>query len=366
MNLAEPLQSAGRTSIRLNGCKLAYFAGCDYFRLSSHPRVLKAATRAIKQLGLNVAASRVTTGNNPVYAALEAELAHFFDSPTATLAPNGYSPNLIVAQALAGQYSHVLLDERAHASLLDAAQLLDCPVVRFRHRDPDDLARALERLGTTRPILLTDGLFAHDGSVAPLNKYLQLLPAEAMVLLDDAHGAGLLGTHGRGTPEHAGVSRKRLIQTITLSKAFGVFGGAILGPPALRHDIIERSRLFIGSTPLPPPLAAAALAAAKILRTDRQLRPRLARNANYVKNRLRAAGFPLPNNPGPVVTISFPHLTQTNLLKRSLLSARIHPPFIRYPGGPPEGAFRFVISSEHTRAQLDVLLDVLIPFAPDA
>jgi 7-keto-8-aminopelargonate synthetase-like enzyme len=266
----------------------------------------------------------------------------------------------MAAQALAGRFSHALIDERAHGSLADAAQLLDCPVLKFKHRDAADLARLGQRLGNIRPIVLTDGMFAHDGGVAPLKKYVAVLPGGAMLLVDDAHGAGVLGKNGRGAPEHEGVSRRQIIQTITLSKAFGVYGGAVLGSRELRARIIQASHLFIGSTPLPLPLASAAITSLAILKGGRRFRTRLFRNASYVRKKLRAGGFAVEESPGPIISVIPRGAKLANQLKRRLLAGGIYPPFVQYPGGPEGGHFRFVISSEHSQSQLDGLADALL------
>ena len=282
--LAPTLQQVDRTWVIHRGRRLSYFAGCDYFRLASHPAVLAAMQDGVIRYGLNVAASRRTTGNHSLYEQLEQRLAAFFGAGSAVLVSNGYQTNLVVAQALAGRFSHVLIDAQAHASLVDAAPLFECPVLRFEHGNAEDVARIGRRLGArARPILLTDGMFAHNGEIAPLQDYLAALPKDAGVLVDDAHGAGTLGRRGRGTAEHLGVKDRRLIQTITLSKALGVYGGAILGPKTLRKRVISGSRLFGGNTPLPLPLANAALEALNLLRTDKAMRRRLAVNTLYVK-----------------------------------------------------------------------------------
>jgi 7-keto-8-aminopelargonate synthetase-like enzyme len=360
MTVSPTLQQLDRTYVRYRGRKLSYFAGCDYFRLASHPKVLKAAATGLKKYGLNVAASRLTTGNHELYEQLEESLVDFFGAETATLASNGYAPNLIVAQTLAGQYSHALIDERSHGSLLDAAGMLDCPTIKFKHRDPNDLTRILKRLGKVKPIVLTDGMFSHNGEIAPLRKYLAVLPSGGGLLLDDAHGAGTLGKTGRGTPEQAGVSARRIIQTVTLSKAFGVYGGAVLGPRELREAIVARSRIFVGNTPLPLPLANAAITSIALLKADRNLRKRLINNTTFVKSALARHGFSVVKSPSPIIPFIPETAEQAAELKRRLLAAGIHPPFIKYPGGPESGYFRFVISSEHTPRQLTALVNVLV------
>ncbi len=360
MTEPEPLQQIDRTYVRFRQRKLSFFSGCDYFRLSSHPRVIAALRAGVRKFGLNVAASRLTTGNHLLYRELEAALADFFAAESALLVSTGYSTNLIVAQALKGGFSHALLDDDAHPSVSDAARLLDCPVLEFRSRDAKALGEAVRRCGPGAKLLvLTDGMFARDGSAAPLAEYLAVLPEDALILVDDAHGAGVLGRTGQGTPEHAGVSRRRIIQTVTLSKAFGAYGGAILGSARLRQRILDRSPMFVGSTPVPLPFASAALAGVRILKADPSLRRRLIKNVACVKSALREAGLPLTETPGPIVLLVPKHPREAGRLQRSLLTAGIYPPFIKYPGGPPHGYFRFVISSEHTRPQLDTLLKVL-------
>ena len=359
MTVSPTLQQMDRTYVRFQNRKLSYFAGCDYFRMASHPQVLKAVQTGLKEYGLNVSASRKTTGNHQLYELLELRLAKFFGVESATLAANGYAPNLMVAQALAGQFSHALMDERAHGCLVDAAMLLDCPVLKFKHRDADDLARLLKRLGSIKPILLTDGMFSHDGGIAPIKAYLAVLPANGALLLDDAHGAAVLGKSGRGSPEYAGASSNRIIQTVTLSKAFGVYGGAVLGPANLRTAIVERSRMFVGNTPLPLPLANGAIKSLAILKTDKRLRARLVQNTNYVKEKLLKKNFPVMETPSPIVALIPRNPKEADMRKKRLLGEGIHPPFIKYPGGPESGYFRFAISSEHTRAQLDALLRAL-------
>lgn len=344
------------THVRQDGRKLLFFGGCDYFRLSRHPRVWQALRDGLDKFGLNVAASRTTSGNHPLYSRLEKELARFFGVESATLAPNGWAPNLMAAQALAGQFSHVLIDELAHPSVADAALFVGCPIVKFRHHDPADLARILARLTRSRPLVMTDGMFPRDSSVAPVRDYLKLLPRGGMLLLDDAHGAGVLGKTGRGTAQHFNAASPQIVQTITLSKAFGVFGGAVLSTQKLQEQIVTRGKVFIGTTPLPLPLAAAALESLKILRSGSRLRGRLQSNARYVRHELNARGVVVPDVPGPVVALYPKSKRHALQLTRRLLAARICPPFSNYPGGPPGGCFRFAISSEHSRSQLQTLV----------
>lgn len=358
--LPEPLQQLDRTFVRSGRRKLIYFAGCDYFRLASHPEILAAARQALKTHGLGVSASRKTTGNHPLFGQLEAALADFFESPTAVLVSAGYITNLVVAQALNGRFTHVLIDERAHTSLQEAAVLLGLPTLTFRHRTPAHVAQLIDRLTPPAiPLLLTDGMFSHDGSLAPLREYLAILPRKSRILLDEAHAAGVLGEHGRGTLELLRLPPERFVRTMTLSKAFGAYGGAILCGPQIRKLILTRSRMFAGHTPLPLPLAEAALRSVRLLQQEHEMRDRLQANTEFVKSQLRAAGISIPETPGPIISFVPKNAAQAGRLKASLLRGGIYPSLIRYPGGPRQGYFRFMISSEHTRPQLQKLISCL-------
>jgi 7-keto-8-aminopelargonate synthetase-like enzyme len=349
--------------VRWRGRRLIYFSGCDYFRLSRDPQ-LAAATRAtLKQFGLSVSASRLTTGNHNLYQQLETELAQFFGAESAVLLPDGYFAGMAVTQALAGEFTHALLDEFAHGALVDAARMLDCPVKIFKHREAADLARVLAACGPRpRPLVLTDGMFSFDGSVPPLPEYLKILPRGGLILVDDAHGAGVLGKNGRGTLEQAGVGRERIIQCATLSKAFGAYGGVVLATRHLRKKILARSRAFVGTTPLPLPLAGAALAALQLLRNGRARRNRLFENLNFMRTTLRAGGWEIVDAPGPIIRLPNLAAAETARLKNRLLAAGCYPPFLKYPGASAGGIFRLVISSEHSRVQLERLAEVLIAF----
>jgi 8-amino-7-oxononanoate synthase len=345
--LAEPLQQIDRVHVLHRGRKLVYFGGCDYYRMSLNPHVRQALEQALAKDGLNVAASRVTTGNHFIYEKLETALRGFFKVEEALLAPTGYTASLIIAQALAGEFSHVLIDEGAHPSLRDASRFLGGEVIDYKHRDAAHVSRVVSRCGKSGTIaLLTDGVFSSDGQLAPLPELLAALPGSGVLLLDDAHGAGVLGKNGRGTAEHFGVRDKRMVRAITLSKAFGAFGGAVLGSRDVCRKIVARSGLFAGSTPPPLPLASAALAALTTVAGDDGLRARLKKNTALIGREF------------PILSIAPRTKAEALRLKHELLKTNIFSNLIYYPGGPKTGYFRFAISSEHTREQIEQLLSV--------
>jgi 8-amino-7-oxononanoate synthase len=364
MNGPPLLQQLDRTYVLFKGARLAYFSGCDYYRLSSNPQVIEAAKQGLDLYGVNVGASRTTTGNHLVYEKLEAALADYFGVEKAILVSSGYATNIVAAQALQGEFTHCLFDSRAHASLKDATSFLKIPCLQFAHRSPTDLRKKVRVLDKdAKVIVLTDGMFAHDGSTAPLTSYQKALAPGSLILVDDAHAAGVLGPNGRGTSEFCGADGSKMIQTITLSKAFGAYGGAILCTRDFSRRVQSKSSLFQASTPPPFPAVCAALKSIELLKSDHSLRQRLKSNKALLSNCLRRTGVKLPrNHPGPVIGFEPTSTNQSNALRDSLLSAGIYPPLIRYPGGPESGYYRFAISSEHTRDQilaLAVALEIL-------
>ncbi len=339
--------------------RLLYFGGCDYLRLTSDPRIQAALTAGLARYGLNVAASRVTTGNHPLYTVAERAIARFFGVERALLCPTGYLAAMTAIEGWRGQFTHALVDECAHPCLAAGVRLAERPLLRFRHGEPKTLRAILKRLpAAARPLVVTDGVFAQDGFIPPLEQYLEILSRSGWLLVDEAHAAGVLGPRQRGAAEHSGIEDRRLLRSCTFSKAFGVFGGAVLGSTAAVDKIAGRSRTFAGSTPLPLPLVAALLKSLRIVRADTARRRRLAANTLWVKAALDRHGVPTTPGPAPIISVAAQRETAAALARR-LRAAGIYPSFIRYPGAAATGHFRFAISSEHRPEHLERLVAVL-------
>ncbi|HVK57435.1 MAG TPA: pyridoxal phosphate-dependent aminotransferase family protein [Candidatus Kapabacteria bacterium] len=350
-DFAEPLQQIDRTYVLWRGRRLSYFAGCDYLRLSSHPEVLDAVRSCLDDYGLNVSASRITTGNHRVYVALEKAVRKFFQSDAVIIASTGYFTNVIASQGLRGSIDHVFIDEHAHGSLRDAATTLGCKITSFKHRDAEDLKKKVAtRIPRSKVAVLTDGMFSHNGAVAPLADYRAVIGPTPLLWVDDAHAAGVSGD-GRGTIASAGLNRRNILQTVTFSKAFGTYGGAILCDKVLASRISDRSAAVAGNTPMPLPLACATLKSLALC--NKSLREKLLANVHRFWN---AYGTPDPANLSPIISFAPPN---PEVLRRRLLTAGIYPPLIKYPGGPRHGYFRFAVSSEHSPAQIETLAGVL-------
>ncbi|MGE3308845.1 MAG: aminotransferase class I/II-fold pyridoxal phosphate-dependent enzyme [Limisphaerales bacterium] len=347
------------------GRAYTHFSGSDYFRLSWHPEVRRAAERGIREYGTGICASRMTTGNARIYGELERALARFFGVESATLTSAGYTAPIVVAQALADDHGRVLLDSKAHGCLRDAAVLTGLPVVDFRHGDAKDLERRVRaRRGNSRDpdLVLCNGLDAVDGRVGPIAEYAAVLGGErGTLVVDDAHGAGVLGRRGRGAVEWSGLAFDRVVVTLTLSKAFGSYGGVVLGDRGLRRRILERSRLFTGNTPPAPSSVAASLGALGVIaREGAALREKLRNNLDAIPDWIRGGGSGVGPGPGPGPMFSVAGTdAEAERLRRLLLKKGIHPPLIRYPNGPASRYFRFALSTAHSATQIGELVEVL-------
>lgn len=359
--LGPELLFVGQTEVLFDGETLTFFGGNDYHRLSSHPETLQALCDASVRYGLNCAGSRATTGNHPLYRKLEARVAAFLGTEDAAICSAGYLSATILLQALGETFTHLFLDEMAHSSLVDAARQSGLPLTRFAHTDPDSLQEQLGLLRSEdRPLVLTDGVFANSGLLPPLRDYLTLLEKyNGRILLDDAHGVGVVGSHGRGSWEEVGVPRALVYQVGTLSKGFGGFGGLVSGDHALIEAIRTRSKAFIGSTPPPLPVVAATIHAIETLSAEPERLTRLRQRALTVKPALRALGFAVSEGVAPICSVTFRDEAKNRRLAALLRARGIYPSFINYPGCPPGGHFRFTLSSAHTDAHIESLLETL-------
>ena len=214
--LGPQLEPVGPTTVRWEGNDYLFFGGNDYHRLAFHPEVIEASIKASQKWGLNASGSRTTSANHPIYCELESRLAEFLEAEDAVVFSAGYLSNTILLQAVHDQYSHFLIDEIAHTSLVEAALVTQKPMIRFDHRSAKSLSERLSELpqGST-PLVLTDGVFASSGAIAFLAEYASL---GAMIAVDDAHGMATLGPKGQGTWSKCKIKRSKAYQTGTLKQ----------------------------------------------------------------------------------------------------------------------------------------------------
>jgi 8-amino-7-oxononanoate synthase len=359
----------------IDGRRYLYFGGTSYLGLASRPEVIEAACDAVRRYGVHSATSRAGFGTNPPTLAVEHLAAEFFGTEEAFYFVSGYVGNHILVQALAERFDAALLDESAHFCLCEAAQLAGKPITRFRHRDPEDLQGQLRKLAAAgqRPLVMTDGVFSMTGAVAPIEQYLRLLGqcGTATLIIDDAHGLGTLGEHGRGSLEHFGIWDSRANAELTtdgvglyvcgtLSKALGGYGGILSGSRALVQRARSASHYYAGASAPPSPAAGATAQALEIVRREPQLRERLRENAAWLRAGLRGLGLAIDEWPTPVIGLAVGNAENMRRIHRELRSAGILVPyFAAYSGAGPAGRLRIAVFATHTADMLAHLLSEL-------
>lgn len=346
----------------LDGRRYLYFAGTGYFGLHGHPAVIRAGVRAFHKYGTHSATSRAGFGRNPALLEVEARLREFFREDDAVYFGSGYLGSLVLAQALADRYDAVFVDEQAHFCIRDSASSPGKPVFRFRHRDPDDLAKQLKKRLTARqrPFLLTDGVFPVFGRIAPVPVYAEVLAAyDGLIGLDDAHGVGVLGVNGRGTYEHFGLRSPNFYFSGTLSKAFGGHGGFAVGTKRFIGRIRTTVGAYIGSTPTPSPIAAATAKGIEILLRHPEMRDRLRRNTTSLKKGLRSLGIEADDTPVPIVAWSRRTEKEMRGIQKELMQRGIAVAYLKYIGAPAVGVLRLTVFSTHSASQIRRLLEEL-------
>ncbi|MFM8357758.1 MAG: aminotransferase class I/II-fold pyridoxal phosphate-dependent enzyme [Verrucomicrobiota bacterium] len=357
---APPLEFLDATHVRAGRRTLLYCAGCNYLGLSFDARLRRSMSRAALAGSLQPGASRGTTGEQAAYRRLERRLARFFRAESALFTAVGYLAPLAVGQGLRELFTHVLLDQRAHASVADGVQLGGRPVRRFAASDPGALARALRALPReARPLVATDGTWGTRGGFNPVDAYLDLLPDRGWLLVDDAHGAGTVGPGGRGWCAALGLQDPRLVQTVSLAKAFGVQGGAVLGGRAAVNQIRHHAASVMGTTSPLLPTVAGVEAALRIVAGRRSPVGRLQANLRLFQDLLPDHPRLLRDARSPILAIEPSDAREGARLYQALLSAGVHPPRIRYLDGPASGFFRFAISARHTSGDLRRLADAV-------
>jgi 7-keto-8-aminopelargonate synthetase-like enzyme len=358
------LSCLNRTYVTFQGKQYLFFGGNDYHRLASHPEVVAACRREAESGGLSCSGSRITTGNHPLLDSLEKKLADFLDAEEVTVCSDGYVSNTVVLETLADDRQRIFLDSATHVSMSSPARCLFPERVHdFHHAEPDDLARQVRarlRPGE-RPLVLTDGVGSSDGSLSPLRAYWESIKEHGgLLVVDDAHGIGTVGVAGKGSPAAADLPAAAYVQTATLSKALGAFGGLAAGPAWLAARVPERSNAYMAATPIPPPLAAAGISSLEILRRQPSMISGLQERTASVRRRLNAMGFATGGSPAPIVSITHGNAESNERLRVNLLECGLFVPLVRgYPGSPPGGHLRLTLSSVHAEEDIERLLEAI-------
>jgi glycine C-acetyltransferase len=333
------------------------FCSNNYLGLANHPRLVAAAQQAAGQYGVGPAAVRTIAGTLQLHLQLEERLAAFKGVPAAISFQSGFNANLAVIPALVGKEDAIFSDELNHASIIDGARLSGARILRYAHCDPADLGRMLEenRSNFRRALVVTDGVFSMDGDVAPLDQVYETSKAHAAILMvDDAHGEGVLGRGGRGIVDHFGLHGKVDVEVGTLSKAFGVVGGVVAGNPLVVEWLRQRGRPFLFSSAMTAPDTAACLAALDLLEESTELVDRLWENTRYFKTEMRILGFDTGRSSTPITPVMLGEAPLAQQLSRELFAAGVFAMAIGFPTVPRGKArIRVMLSAAHTRDDLD-------------
>lgn len=348
--------------MEVDGRRLLAFCSNDYLGLANHPEVVRALQQGATDSGVGSGAAHLITGHTRSHHALEEELAAFTRRPRALLFSTGYMANLGVVTALLGRGDRLFADRLNHASLLDAGLLSRAKMMRYRHADLDSLRSRLQLDGGGRALIATDGVFSMDGDLAPLPPIANLAAShDAWLMVDDAHGLGVLGREGGGSLSHYGLGEEQVpILMGTLGKGFGTHGAFVAGSEALIETLIQHARSYIYTTAPPAALAEATRVSLRIARQESWRRERLKQLVERFRRSAGELGLPLTDSQTPIQPILAGSARQAldwsrRLETQGILVSAIRPPTV------PEGSarLRITFSANHSDRHLQRLLDAL-------
>ncbi len=344
----------------VDGRRVLNFSSNNYLGLANHPRIIEAAKQAMDRYGVGPAAVRTIAGTMDLHLQLEERLARFKGAEAAITFQSGFTANLATIPALVGRGDVIFSDRLNHASIIDGCRLSRAEIVAYEHNDPDDLRRQIA--ATTeynRRLIVTDGVFSMDGDIAPLPEIAAIAAEHGILLMvDDAHGEGVLGRGGRGIVDHFGLHGQVDIEVGTLSKAFGVVGGVVAGRPEIVDWLRQRGRPFLFSSAMTVPDVAACLAAVDLLEESTELVDRLWSNADYFKQGMRALGFDTGATQTPIVPVMLGEAPLAQQFSKRLFEEGVFAMAIGFPTVPRGKArLRVMISATHSRDDLDLALD---------
>ncbi len=355
------LESPQGVEVRVGVETLLSFCSNDYLGLANHPEVVAAFRAGAERYGVGAGASHLVSGHSRAHHALEEELADFVGAERALLFSTGYMANLGVVSALTDRHDVIFEDRVNHASLIDAARQTRAKVSRYPHADAERLAEMLVR--NQRPgLITTDAVFSMDGDIAPLAELTRLASKHGMrLLVDDAHGFGVLGKNGRGSFEHLEIPlAPPAILMATLGKALGVFGAFVAGEAALIETLIQRARTYIYTTALPPAVAEATRVSLRMVRTESWRREHLRELVAKFRGGAQSLGFVLAESTTPIQPLILGDAEKALEASRRLREHGILIPAIRPPTVPEGSArLRITFSAAHTATQVDRLLEAL-------
>jgi glycine C-acetyltransferase len=354
-NTIRTIESPMDGRIRVDGKEVLNFCANNYLGLANHPRLREAAKRAIDQYGIGPGAVRTIAGTMTLHNQLEARLAQFKGAEAVITFQSGFAANLATIPALVGRGDVIFSDQLNHASIIDGCRLSRAQIVAYEHNNVDDLRRRIaETTEYGRRLIISDGVFSMDGDIAPLPELYEVAKEhDILLMVDDAHGEGVLGRGGRGIVDHFGLHGKVDIEVGTMSKAFGVVGGIVAGTQVIIDWLRQRGRPFLFSSAMTVPDVAACIEAVDMLEHSDELVQRLWSNADFFKREMRNLGFDTGHSETPIVPVMLGEAPLAQEFSRKLFEAGVFAMAIGYPT-VPQGKARIRVMNTAAHSQDDL------------
>lgn len=335
--------------------KMVSFSSNDYLGLSTHPEVIESAVKALEKYGLTSASSRLLAGTYDLHRELEDKLAKFKGGESCLLFNTGYTTNLSVIFSMVGPQDIVLVDEKDHASIMDGLTMAAAQVHLFRHNDPKSLLRLLQKFKDHNKIIIIDGVYSMDGDIAQLDNIYPLAQEyNVPIMIDDAHGTGVLGKNGKGTSEHFGLSGKIEMEVGTLSKGLGAMGGFIVTSEKIIDFLRYTGRTFIFSVSMPAAITAGALKALELLQTRPEIREQLWNKTNYMLSELKLMGYNTSSTSTPIIPLVIGNETKTYELSKLMEDEGIIASAVAWPAVKKrESRIRLTVRANHTDQEIE-------------
>lgn len=360
-NVIRTIESPMDAWVTINGRRLLNFCANNYLGLANHPRLRAAAEKAIEEYGVGPGAVRTIAGTMTPHIELEERLAAFKQAQACITFQSGFTANLAAIPALVGRGDIIFSDELNHASIIDGCRLSRAQIVRYAHTDVDDLRRKIaETTEYRRRIIITDGVFSMDGDIAPLDKICEVAEEHnIMLMVDDAHGEGVLGRGGRGIVDHFSLHGRVDIEVGTMSKAFGVVGGMVAGKQVIVDWLRQRGRPFLFSSAMTVPDTAACIEAVNILQESTELIDKLWDNARTFREGMQQMGFDTGFSQTPIVPVMLGEAKLAQQFSRRLFEEGVFAMAIGYPTVPRGKArIRVMNSAAHDKNDLEKALEI--------
>jgi glycine C-acetyltransferase len=356
-NRIRTLGSAQGAWLLVDGRKVLNFCSNNYLGLANHPDIVAACNKATEKYGVGPGAVRSIAGTMDLHIELEKRMAKFKGVESAITFQSGFTANLATIPVLVGKEDVIFSDRLNHASIIDGCRLSGAKIVAYDHCDPISLEQVIkENLAKyRRALIVTDGVFSMDGDVAPLDEIYSVAERyDILLMVDDAHGEGVLGKGGRGIVDHFGLHGKVDVEVGTMSKAFGVMGGVVAGSPVIVEWLRQRGRPFLFSSAMTVPDVAACIAAVDLLEKSTELVDRLWENAKYFKTEMRTLGFDTGVSTTPITPVMLGEAPLAQQFSRELYEAGVFGMALGFPTVPQGKArIRVMISAAHSQADLD-------------